>query len=82
MFESLQTISTFAHEYVLMLPQLLSERGNVSFVNKYYCVGHSWTERNSQGEFLPSELDVSIFAEWLNEENEDEGQANNTHSFI
>jgi hypothetical protein len=64
MFESLKEISTFAHEYILMLPQLVSDRGSVSFVNKYYCVGHSWTERNSKGEFLPSHLDASIFSKW------------------
>jgi hypothetical protein len=83
MFGSLQEVSAFAQEYILMLPQLVSQRGNVSFVNKYYCVGHSWTERNSQGEFIQSILDAAIFSPWLNQGNdEEEGVANNNNAFI
>ena len=55
-------------EYILMLPQLTTMDGNNhSFQNNYYCVGHSWTERNKDGEFVNSQIEHAIFASWLNE---------------
>ena len=44
-FESIYSIkSNFIKEFGLMLPTLNEDNGQ-DFMNNYYCVGHTWTER-------------------------------------
>ena len=60
-FESLHSMtSKFVKEFVLMLPTLNEENGQ-NFVNNYYCVGHTWTERNNEGKFIPTQIHSNIF---------------------
>ena len=58
-------------EYILMLPQISMIDANThSFLNNYYCVGHSWTERNKNGEFVNSLIDQTMFASWQQDPDE------------
>lgn len=63
-FTSMDQCCKYAIEFLLLLPQL-SENGN-GFLNKYYVIGHKWTERNSSGRFEWSNLNLdSIFNDWV-----------------
>ena len=46
-----------------MLPVLNEDNGH-DFMNKYYCVGHTWTERNNEGKFTPTQIDKNILVDW------------------
>ena len=71
-FESIYSIkSNFIKEIVLMLPTLNEDNGQ-DFVNNYYCVGHTWTERNDEGKFIPTLINHNIFRDWYEEENVDD----------
>jgi hypothetical protein len=68
-FNNMIEMSKQVVEYVLLLPQLdTTTDKNGSFVNHYYCIGSSWTERNRLGKFVPSTLDPGIFQSWRVEE--------------
>ena len=54
-----------------MLPTLNEDDRQV-FMNNYYCVGHTWTERNNQGKFIPTQITNNIFRDWYEEENDDD----------
>ena len=59
-FNSLYSIkSEFIKEFVLMLPVLNEDNGQ-DFMNKYYCVGHTWTERKD-GESSPLPRLIKIY---------------------
>ena len=63
-FDSMDDCCNYAIEFLLLLPQL-SVMGN-SFINKYYVIGHKWTERNSSGKFEWSNLDLNtVFKDWV-----------------
>ena len=73
-FESLYSIkSKFIKKYVLMLPTLNEDNGQ-DFMNNYYCVGHTWTERNDEGKFIPTKINNDIFIDWYEDENSDEDE--------
>lgn len=58
----------FAKEYVLFLPKLqMLNRDTCVFLNKYYCVGHLWTERNREGQFVTPSIDEITFYDWVTE---------------
>ena len=38
-----------------MLPTLSEDNGQ-DFMNNYYCVGHTWTERDEEGKFIPTPI--------------------------
>ena len=62
--ESIHSIkSNFIKEFVLMLPTLDQDNGK-DFINNYYCVGHTWTERNEEGNFIPTPINKNIFRDW------------------
>ena len=63
--------SIFIKEFVLMLPTL-NEDDRQDFMNNYYCVGHTWTERNNEGKFIPTQITNNIFREWYEDENGDD----------
>ena len=73
--ESIHSIkSNFIKEFVLMLPTLDQDNGK-DFINNYYCVGHTWTERNEEGNFIPTPINKNIFRDWYDydkDENNDE----------
>ena len=52
-------------QYVLMLPKM-AENGK-AFCNLYYCIGHHWTERKSNGTFAVADIDRQPFMSWLSE---------------
>ena len=55
-FESIYSInSNFIKEFVLMLPTLNGDNGQ-DFMNNYYSVGHTWTEWNEEGKFIPTSV--------------------------
>ena len=59
-FESIYLIkSNFIKEIILMLPTL-NEDNRQDFMNNYYCVGHTWTERNDEGKFIPTLINHNI----------------------
>jgi hypothetical protein len=63
-FDSMEKCCYSAIEFLLLLPQL-SDKGN-NFINKYYAIGHKWTERNSSGKFEWSNLNLDcIFKDWV-----------------
>ena len=71
-FKSIYSIkSNFIKEIILMLPTLNEDNGQ-DFVNNYYCVGHTWTERNDEGKFIPTLINHNIFRDWYEEENVDD----------
>ena len=61
--------SNFIKEFILMLPTLNKDNGQ-DFMNNYYCVGHTWTERNEEGQFIPTPINKNIFRDWY-EDDED-----------
>ena len=63
-FNSLNSIkSKFIKEFVRVLPVLNEDNGK-DFMNKYDCVGHTWTERNNEGKFTPTQTNKNIFMDW------------------
>ena len=71
-FESLYSIkSNFIKEFVLMLPTLNEDNGQ-DFMNYYYCVGHTWTEQNNEGKFIPTQINSNIFMDWYEDKNGDD----------
>ena len=77
-FESIYLIkSNFIKEFVLMLPTLNEDNGQ-DFMNNYYCVGHTWTERNEEGKFLPTPINKNIFSDCY----EDDDDENNDEYMI
>ena len=63
-FESIHSIkSNFIKKFVLMLPTLNQDNGK-DFINNYYCVGHTWTERSEEGNFMPTPINKIIFRDW------------------
>ena len=70
-FESIYSIkSNFIKEFVLMLLPLNEDNGQ-EFMNNYYCVGHTWTEPNEEGKFIPTPITKNIFRDWY-EDDDDE----------
>ena len=75
-FASLHSIkSNFIKEFVLMLPTLNEDNGH-DFTNNYYCVGHTWTERNEKGNFIPTPINKNIFQDWYEYEVNDNNDEN------
>ena len=74
-FKSIHWIkSNFINEFVLMLPSLNEDNGQ-DYINNYYCVGHTWTEPNEEGNFIPTPINKNIFRDWYeydDDENNDE----------
>ena len=71
-FESIYSIeSNFIKEFILVLPTLNEDNGQ-DFMNNYYCVGHTWTERNDEGNFIPTQITNNIFSDWYEDENDDD----------
>ena len=63
-FNTLNECCDYAREFTLLLPQL-SDKGN-NFVNKYYVIGHTWTERINNGKFEWSNLNLEhVFKDWV-----------------
>ena len=56
-----------------MLPTLNKDNGQ-DFMNNYYCMGHKWTERKNDGKFIPTQIYISIFIDWYEDENGDEDE--------
>ena len=77
-FESIYSIKlNFIKELVLMLPTLNEDNGQ-DFMNNYYCVGHTWTERSEEGKFIPTHINKNIFRDW----HEDDDDKNNDEYMI
>ena len=75
-FASIHSIkSNFIKEFVLMLPTLNEDNGH-DFTNNYYCVGHTWTERNEKGNFIPTPINKNIFQDWYEYEVNDNNDEN------
>ena len=53
-----------------MLPTLNEDNGQ-DFINNYYCVGHTWTECNEEGNFIPTPINKNIFRDWYEYEDND-----------
>ena len=71
-FKSIHSIkSNFIKEFVLMLPTL-NEDNIQDFMNNYYCVGHTWTERNNEGKFIPTQITKNIFRDWYEDDEDDD----------
>ena len=63
-FESIYSIkSIFIKEIVLILPTLNEDNGQ-DYMNNYYSVGHTWTEQNDEGKFIPTLINHNIFRDW------------------
>ena len=60
-----------------MLPALNEDNGQ-DFMNNYYCVGHTRTEQNKEGMFIPTPITKNIFSDWY----EDEDDENNDDYMI
>ena len=60
-----------------MLPTL-NEDNRQDFMNNYYCVGHTWTEHNKEGKFIPTQINKNIFRDWY----EDDDDENNDEYMI
>ena len=70
-FESIHSIkSNFIKEFVLMLPTLNEDNGQ-DFINNHFCVGHTWTECNEEGNFIPTPINKNILKHWYKYEDED-----------
>ena len=77
-FESIHSIkSNFMKEYVLMLPILNKDNGQ-DFMNNYYCVGHTWKERNDEGQFIPTPINTNIFRDWYEDDLDESNEENMT----
>jgi hypothetical protein len=62
--QSLNAVLKFSKEFCLLLPQLNDE--GTSYINNYYAIGHTWSERHSNGKFELSTLNIpEIFHDWL-----------------
>ena len=46
----------------------LNEDNGQDFMNNYYCMGHTWTERNYEGKFIPTQINYNIFMDWYEDE--------------
>ena len=67
-FDSLYSLKyEITKEFVLMLPVLNEDNGQ-DFMNKYYCVGHTWTERHNEEKFIPTQIDKNIFVDWFDDD--------------
>ena len=71
-FGSRIQIDLISEQYVLMLPRLVDDESyNQSnsetwkYQNSYYAIGNRWTERVDSGAFIPAELNIDVFNEWL-----------------
>ena len=60
-----------------MLPTL-NEDNRQDFMNNYYCVGHTWTEQNDEGKFIPTPITKNISRDWY----EDDDDENNDDYMI
>ena len=62
--KSIASVVTFAKEFCLLLPQMNNE--GTSFINNYYAIGHKWSERQKNGKFELSTLNISLelFHDW------------------
>ena len=60
-----------------MLPTLNEDNGQ-DFMNNYYCLGYTWTERNKEGKFIPTPINKYIFSDWY----EDDDDENNDEYMI
>ena len=61
-------------QFVLMLP-LMADHGD-TFYNHYYCIGHRWTERVSDGTFVEVQLSKETFCDWTTDvTNNNEGNS-------
>ena len=60
-----------------MLPTMNEDNGQ-DFMNNYYCVGHTWTERAEEGKFIPTPITKNIFSDWY----EDDDNKNNDDYMI
>ena len=56
-----------------MLPTLNEDNGQ-DFMNNYYCMGHTWTERNNEGIFIPTQINNYIFMDWYKDKDSDEDE--------
>ena len=56
-----------------MLPTLNEENGQ-DFMNNYYCMEHTWMERNNEGKFIPTQINNNIFMDWYEDEDSDEDE--------
>ena len=54
-----------------MLPTLNEDNGQ-DFMNNYYCVGHTWTERNDEGKFIHTQITKNIFRDWYEDNKNDD----------
>ena len=73
-FESIHSItSNFIKEFVLMLPTLNEDNGQ-DFTSNYYFVGHTWTERNEEGNFIPTPINKNIFKDWYEYEDDENNE--------
>ena len=60
-FKSIYSIkSNFVKESILLLPTL-NEDNRQDFMNNYYCVGHTWTEGNEEGKFIPTPINKRTY---------------------
>jgi hypothetical protein len=60
--KSMASVFEYAREFCLLLPQI-NETG---LINKYYCIGSNWTERNKKGIFELSTLNMDVtFTDWF-----------------
>ena len=56
-----------------MLPTLNEDNGQ-DLMNNYYCVRHTWTERNNEEKFIPTQNNSNIFMNWYENKNNDEDE--------
>ena len=54
-----------------MLPTLNEDNGQ-DFMYNYYCVGHTWTERNDEGKFIRTQITKNIFRDWYEDNKNDD----------
>ena len=52
--------------------QTLNEDNRQDFMNNYYSVGHTWTERNNEGKFIPTQITKNIFRDWYKDDENDD----------
>jgi hypothetical protein len=67
-FTSLATMDKVVQQYTLFLP--LMDRSE-QYINSYFVVGHKWTERTANGNFLHSPIEEEVFKDWLHQANID-----------
>ena len=59
------------HKRVCPNVPTLNEDNGQDFMNNYYCVGHTWTECNEEGKFIPTQINQNILRDWY-EDDDDE----------